>query len=365
MKIARIEAIPVALPYGHGAPKPRLGMGPVRETMDALLVRVETDGGVTGWGEAFGFATTPVTLAAIREALAPLAIGRDPADIAALTTDLRRRLQNMMQAGPARFALSGLDIALWDIAGKVAGRPVWALLGGAPRERVPAYASLLRVDTPELAASLAGAAAARGYRHVKLHQRTADTVAAARAALGPDIDLMVDANCAWGLEEAIAMARDLRPFDLTWLEEPVFPPDDYDALAALRREGAVAVAAGENLGNPNDARWMLRAGAVDVVQPSVARLGGIAAVWETVGLARAAGTRCVPHAPFVGPALIATIHIVAAMGEEGLLEHRFCDLGASLHGDAVLAREGFLAVPDGPGLGVEVDEGVIARFRMD
>ncbi len=363
MKITRVEPILARLPYEHGAPKPALGMGPQRATMDALFVKVETDEGVTGWGEAFGFATVPVTVPAIRDVIAPLAFGRDALDIAGLTGDLKRRLQNMMHGGPARFALSALDTALWDIAGKVQGKPVWGLLGGKGRERVPAYASLLRLPTPDTCAEIAATAVARGYRHVKLHQKTADMVAAARAAIGPDISLMVDTNCAWGLREAITNARAMRPFDLTWLEEPITPPDDYDALALLRREGGVPIAIGENLGNPNDAKWMARAHAADYVQPSVVKHGGISDVWKMVNEARSAGIRCVPHSPFVGPGLIATIHIVAAMEEDIFCEHRYCDLGANPLGDAVLQRDGFLAVPQGPGLGIEVDEALLERYR--
>jgi L-alanine-DL-glutamate epimerase-like enolase superfamily enzyme len=364
MKITRVEPILVRLPYEHGAPKPALGMGPIRATMDALFVRVETDQGITGWGEAFGFATVPVTVPAIRDVVGPLAIGRDATDIPALTGEIKRRLQNMMHAGPARFALSALDIALWDIAGKVQGAPVWKLLSGPGRKRVPAYASLLRLPTPEVVEEMAAAAVARGYAHVKLHQKTAEMAAAARRAIGPDVALMVDTNCAWtSVDDAIAAARAMQPCDLTWLEEPISPPDDYDALARLRREGGVPIAIGENLGNPNDVKWMARLGAADIVQPSVVKHGGISAVWEIAAIAREQGIRCVPHSPFIGPGLIATIHIVAAMTEDVVCEHRYCDLGASPLGDAVLQQGGYLTVPDGPGLGITVDEAVLSRYR--
>ncbi|MEE8140643.1 MAG: mandelate racemase/muconate lactonizing enzyme family protein, partial [Alphaproteobacteria bacterium] len=130
MKITKVEPILIHVPYEHGAPKPPMSSGEVRTSMDAILVRVETDKGITGWGEAFGFATTPVTIPAITKAIAPRAVGRDPADIHGLTTSIKRQLQNMMHGGPARFALSALDIALWDIKGKVEGAPIWQMLGG-------------------------------------------------------------------------------------------------------------------------------------------------------------------------------------------------------------------------------------------
>ncbi|MDX1485405.1 MAG: mandelate racemase/muconate lactonizing enzyme family protein [Alphaproteobacteria bacterium] len=364
MEITSVEPILIQVPYEHGAPKPAMGSGEIRTHMDAILVRVETDGGVTGWGEAFGFATTPVTIPAIREAIAPRAVGRDPADIEGLTTTIKRQLQNMMHGGPARFALSALDIALWDIKGKAEGAPIWRLLGGKEKDRVPAYASLLRLIEPDTVARITQEAHARGYKQIKLHEKTAEAVAAARRALGPDIPLMVDTNCAWSPEDAIKMARKMKPHRLAWLEEPITPPDDYDALARLRQETGVPIAIGENLGNPNDVRWLAKAGAVDIVQPSVVKLGGISDVWKTIAFAKGQGLRVVPHSPFIGPGLIATIHLIAAMDEDVPCEHRYCDLEMSPMGEFFSQEEGCLRVPKGPGLGVDPDQEAIDRYRV-
>ncbi len=364
MKITKVEPILINVPYEHGAPKPPMGSGEIRTHMDAILVRVETDAGITGWGEAFGFATTPVTIPAIREVIAPRAVGRDPADIDGITTNIKRQLQNMMHGGPARFALSALDIALWDIKGKVEGAPIWQMLGGKQKDIVPAYASLLRLLDPDLVARIVDTALARGYKQIKLHEKSIEAVAAARAAMGPGVPLMVDTNCAWGEGEAIEMARAMQPFDLTWLEEPITPPDDYEALARLRNAGGVPIAIGENLGNPNDVKWLAKAGAVDIVQPSVVKLGGISDVWKTIAFAKSKGIRAVPHSPFIGPGLIATIHLVAAMGADVPCEHRYCDLEASPMGEYFNLTDGGLAVPQGPGLGVDPDEEIIARYRV-
>jgi L-alanine-DL-glutamate epimerase-like enolase superfamily enzyme len=364
MKTTKAEPILIHVPYEHGAPKPPMGSGEIRTSMDATLVRVETDAGITGWGEAFGFATTPVTIPAIKEAIAPRAVGCDPADIDGLTTSIKRQLQNMMHGGPARFALSALDIALWDIKGKVAGTPIWQMLGGQPTETVPAYASLLRLLDPDLVSRIVETALGRGYRQIKLHERSVEAVAAARAAMGPGVPLMVDTNCAWDVEKAIQMALAMKPHDLTWLEEPITPPDSYEELARLRAESGVPIAIGENLGNPNDVRWLAKAGAVDIVQPSVVKLGGITDVWKTIAFAQSQGIRAVPHSPFIGPGLIATIHLVAAMGGDVPCEHRYCDLEASPMGEYFDLVDGCLRVPQGPGLGVDPDEEVIARYRV-
>ena len=366
MKITQVEPIFVGIPYEHGAPKPqRHGIG-VWDTQPILFVRVETDAGITGWGEAFSHASTPVTKTAISEVVAKLAVGRDPTDIAALMAELTRMTQSMARSGPVQFALSGLDIALWDIAGKAAGQPVWRLLGGKEHKpTVPAYASLFRLGTPEHVARVAANARQRGYRHIKLHEHSVEVVAAAREAIGPDVSLMVDTNCYWDdPDQIIAVCKELEPYNIAWLEEPLYPADAYDIMARIRRAVRVPLAAGENLGNYNDVRWIADAKAVDVVQPSVAKIGGITELVKAIAHLNSRGIRAVPHAPFLGPALMAAIHVIAAMPEDVLCEHRFCDLAESPLGDAVVSHNGRLAVPDGPGLGFEIDQGVIEKYRV-
>jgi D-galactarolactone cycloisomerase len=370
MKITQVEPIFVGIPYDHGAPKPkRHGIG-AWDLQPILFVRVETDAGITGWGEAFSHASTPVTRAAISEVVAKLAVGRDPTDISAVMADLTRMTQSMARSGPVQFALSGLDIALWDIAGKAAGQPVWRLLGGqdSNKERkatIPAYASLFRLGTEEHVARVAANAKQRGYRHIKLHEHGVEIVAAARKAIGPDVSLMVDTNCYWDdPDKIIAVCKELEPYDVAWLEEPLYPADAYDVMARIRREVRVPLAAGENLGNYNDVRWIAEAKAVDVIQPSVAKIGGITELIKAMAHIKDRGIRAVPHSPFLGPALMAVIHIIAAMPDEVLCEHRFCDLAESPLGDAVVAHDGRLAVPDRPGLGFEVDQNVIEKYRV-
>jgi len=365
MKITRIDSYFIGIPYEHGAPKPVLTAADGRTTQDAVYVRVETDNGLTGWGEAFGFGSCRMSHMAVQRVVAPIAVGCDASDIGALMTDLERRTQNMSRNGPVGFALSGLDIALWDIAGKAAGKPIHALLGGARRERIPAYASLLRLNTPELVRASSARALARGFKHIKLHERTVETVAAAREVLGFNIDLMLDTNCTWMLEQALEMAARLRPFNLTWLEEPVFPPDDYEALATLRRDCGIPIAAGENLGNTMDVRHILKAEAVDFLQPDVAKMGGITAMQKALVMADAAGTELHPHSPLFGPALAATLHILGAMPKETACEFYFADLENNPIGAISTPVDGAFSVPQGPGLGIEVDEGLLARYRID
>jgi L-alanine-DL-glutamate epimerase-like enolase superfamily enzyme len=366
MKITKIEPIFVGIPYDHGAPKPKRHSIGGWDSQPILFVKVETDAGITGWGEAFSHASTPVTKAAISEIIATIAVGRDATDIAALMASLTRMTQSMARNGPVQFALSGLDIALWDIAGKAAGQPVWRLLGGKEHKpTIPAYASLFRLGSEDFVAKVAGNARQRGYRHVKLHEHDVVVVAAARQAIGPDTSLMVDTNCYWDdPEQIIAVCKALEPYDVAWLEEPLYPADAYDVMARIREKVRVPLAAGENLGNVNDVRWIAAAKAVDVIQPSVAKLGGITELVKAIAHIKGCGIRAVPHSPFLGPALMAAIHVIASMPEEVICEHRFCDLAESPLGDAVVARNGRLSVPTTPGLGFEVDQRILEKYRV-
>jgi D-galactarolactone cycloisomerase len=362
MKITGLEPIVAALPYEHGGPKPALAGG-TWATMDTLFVRVETDAGIVGWGEAFGFAACPITATALTRLVRPMCLGRDAGDIAGLMADLQHRLHNFSGNGPVGYALSGLDIALWDIRGKVERKPLYQLLGGVETQSVPAYASLLRYGSPDLVARNAAAAMERGYRRIKLHETVDEPIAAARRVCGPETPLMIDTNCAWDLPGASAAARRLAEHRVAWLEEPIAPANDFSALARLRAEASVPIAAGENLGTVVEAGALLEKGGVDVIQPSVTKIGGITEMVKVYALARRAGVTVAPHSPYFGPGLIATIHLIAALGQDAACERYYCDLGGSPLGSAVDAVDGSMRVPQEPGLGVELDERVLERFR--
>ena len=362
MKITRIETLVLNLPMVIDGATPMLG-GRARTSIDMLLVRVDTDEGITGWGEAFGHRIFPATRAAIDTLLAPMWVGRDPTQIAALHDEVQRLLHGLGRGGPALYALSGLDIALWDIAGKAAGLPLYRLLGGSPRADLPAYASLLRYGRADAVAHSTAQALARGYRHVKIHEITVPEVTAAREAAGPDVPLMVDTNCPWTVTEAIAMARRLAPLDLHWLEEPVWPPENLAGLAEVRARGGIATAAGENYGTVWEFRRAFEAGALAYAQPSVTKIGGVTELRRVLALAEAFGVTVVPHSAYFGPGLLASIHCIAAMAGPSLVERFYCDFAENPLGEAIHPKDGRLAVPQGPGLGVDPDPRLLEKLR--
>jgi L-alanine-DL-glutamate epimerase-like enolase superfamily enzyme len=361
MKITRVTTVVLNLPMIIGGPTPMLGGRP-RTSIDMLLVRVDTESGITGWGEAFGHRIFPATRAAIDTLLGPLCVGRDATQIVALNDDLQRALHGVGRNGPALYALSGIDIALWDIAGKAAGLPLYRLLGGSPRAELPAYASLLRYGAAEAVAHYTEQALARGYRHIKIHEISVPEVRAAREAAGPDVPLMVDTNCPWTVAEAVAMARRLAPLDIHWLEEPVWPPENLAGLAEVRSQGGIATAAGENYGTAWEFRGAFEAGALTYAQPSVTKLGGVTELRRVMTLAETFGVHVVPHSAYFGPGLLASIHCIAAMRAESLVERFYCDFEDNPLGDAIHPRGGRIAVPQGPGLGVDPDPRLLDKL---
>ncbi|MBM3490303.1 MAG: mandelate racemase/muconate lactonizing enzyme family protein [Alphaproteobacteria bacterium] len=361
LAIERVETTVVRLPYDSGA-RQKGWLGRNWSTLDYVLVRIDTDAGITGWGDAFGYGATLATKAVIDHLLGPQLIGKDARDIAGLSRQMQRDNHIWGRYGITMFGLSGIDIALWDIAGKAAGLPLCRLLGGPARTEIEAYSSLFKYQDAERVAEKTGQSVAEGYRYVKLHETTLPEVRAARAA-APEAALMVDTNCPWTPEEAHAMAGRLRDCDLHWLEEPIFPPEDFAALARLRVQAGIPLAAGENACTAFEFKRMFEAGAVDYAQPSVTKVGGITEFRKIAALAEACDVTLVPHSPYFGPGFLATLHLLAALPVPTLAERFYCEVKESLYGDFINPVRARYRLPDGPGLGMDPDPAVIRRCR--
>ena len=363
MKIKKIRAHYVRIPFDMGAPLE--DMGGIRfPSMDHLLVEVTTDTGLTGWGEGFGHTIIPATKTALESYVAPWFIGKDATDIEGLHRQAAQAFHIFGRNGPVVYAHSAIDIALWDIAGKRAGLPLYQLLGGASRTHVRAYASLLRYGKPETVARICSDRVRQGFKHIKLHEHDTAAVIGARDGAGPDTALMNDVNCPWSVHDAIEMERAYRRANLYWLEEPVWPPEDHSGLALVRSRAQTLIAAGENAAGLHDFRDLFEKGAIDIAQPSVTKIGGITAMRKIAALSEAHAVKFIPHCAYFGPGNLASIHIVAAHGPDTLLENIYANLEANPFGDAMQARNGMVAVPQSAGLGVEPNMAVVAKYRQ-
>ena len=360
MTIAKITTHALRIPYDVGGLKQEF-LGRPREFLEALYLRVETTDGVVGWGEPFGINTWPAVKVVLDQFVGPYATGKDEDDIEGLTLDLKKRLHVYGRTGPMMYAISGLDIALWDIAAKKEGVPLYQLLGGSKRTSVQAYASLMRYGEPAALARNCERALTLGYRAVKLHETSVALTKVARDALGSDTELTLDTNCAWTLEQAIENAAALEPLELAWLEEPTWPPEDTAQLSALRARTRIPLSAGENASTPWELQQLAASGAVAIVQPSVIKIGGITEMRKLVDAAPE-GVRVVPHAPYFGPGYLATLHLLAAMDRETPIERLFCDFEAHPLAQHIAVTSGRAEIPTGPGLGADPDAGLLARF---
>jgi L-alanine-DL-glutamate epimerase-like enolase superfamily enzyme len=366
MKITDVRAHHIRIPYDAGPANFRQGASAI-SALDMVLVEVSTDAGLTGWGDAFAYVCPRTTATAIEEMIAPQARGLevpDAAGIPAFMEQIQRNLHLFGRYGITMFAISGLDIALWDLAAKAKGVPLHRLAGEARRKAIPAYASLLRIGAPDTIASECEAALRRGYRAIKLHETTTQAVFAARQAIGGDIPLMVDMNCPLNGADAISFAHECRAATPMFLEEPVWPPEDFTTLADVRAKGGLDIAAGENACTVYQFRQMMAAGAVSHAQPSVTKVGGVTEFLKIAALADERGVKIVPHSPYFGPGFLATLQLMA-LRDDGLIEVFNMKRAACLWGGRTdIDASGAIKVPEGAGLGYEPDRAVMEQYRV-
>ncbi|WP_309085743.1 mandelate racemase/muconate lactonizing enzyme family protein [Chelativorans sp.] len=361
MKIEAVDSFLLSLPYRTSGGFHYIAGRP-SNTLSMLLVRIRTTDGLTGWGEAFGHAGAVATKAMIDSLVGPLIVGEDADDIAALTETVRRKVHLFGLSGPAVYAISGIDIALWDLRGKREGRSVSDLIGRR-RGDLPVYASFLRCSSEEAVEKTCVSALEHGYETVKLHEITVERMQLARRSLGPSTALAVDTNCPWTVEQAKRVLSDVGDLNLRWIEEPVWPPDDYEGLARLRNAGT-PISAGENTASVNDFRRLLAAGAVDVLQPSVSKVGGITTLLEILAMANDNGVEAIPHCGYMGPGYLANLHIGASIEPAVPMERLYIELEETPFPTMPAVIGGRTAVPHGPGLGCEPDMRVVERWQV-
>lgn len=337
------------------------------------LVAVHTDEGIVGLGSVF---TSDDLVRGALKVLEPLYLGENPLEPERVSEKLHQNTFWQGRGGAITHAISGIDIALWDILGKATGQPVGRLLGGRYRERVMPYASLL-MDEPEPLRDHLLMLKGQGYRAFKMgwgpfgrvsKQKDEAIVRAAREAVGEENMLMVDAggsDAHWvnGYKWALNTAHMLANYGVDWFEEPL-RPDDLQDFAHLRRNAPLPITGGEVMTRRQSFLPWLQAGAFDIVQPDVTKVGGISEERRIAWMAQEYGVKFVPHGWNTALGLAADLHLASAFPATDLVEYitgseYLDDLkvgGWSLDGD------GMLAIPDGPGLGIDLDWDAVARY---
>ena len=370
MKITRVEAIHLRLPD-------------VNERCDGsqetMLAVVHTDEGITGVGEADSsshvaraIVEAPISHKICR-GLAECVVGQDPFEIDKLVHRMYEGAIFYGRQGAVIQAMSAVEIALWDIVGKAVKRPVYQLLGGGFKKTFRAYASILFGDTPVETRKIGEGLVKQGYRAVKfgwgpMGQSESSDIAhvrAAREGVGPDVELMIDAGLCWDTATAIRRAQQFEPFNLAWLEEPLHP-DNLNGYARLSARAPMRIAAGEEICDVGEFRAMMDVGGIDVAQVDVTRVGGLLRS-KRIGWDSAERHRlCVNHSYKTGVNIAASLHFVAALPNTHYFE--YCvEQGAlrqKLTKQAFPVVEGDIRVPEEPGLGIELDEAVVARYRV-
>ena len=372
MKIVKVKAHPISFPVPADKAV-TLGIGRAVKR-DAVLVRIETAGGLVGWGEAHAGRAPGAVAQLIDTTLATLIVGMDASDVVGVWDRVyKMQLASHGMGAASAIALSGIDMALWDIRGKATGWPLYKLLGGADKP-ILAYAGgvSLGYQPPDQLVEEAQEVIAAGYRALKL--RLGDTarddiarVRAIRAALGDEVDILTDANAAYSLDDARRVMPALDDAGVGWLEEP-FPPHDHRRYREARRLGRVALAAGENHYTRFEFHRLIEDGVVTVIQPDVSKTGGITEGLRIAALASAWKLTINPHTSATGLNVAASIHLLCSIDNAGYFEadlarhNPFRDVLCDWR--ATIDDSGCVRPPAGPGLGVTIDESALAAFPL-
>ncbi|MBX3597974.1 MAG: mandelate racemase/muconate lactonizing enzyme family protein [Rhizobiaceae bacterium] len=379
MRIAKVHAWWVRIPI-ETSRQHKSDFGQLK-TFDSAILRIETDNGIVGWGEGKNAAGSAGTYSALVHMLnhevGPRLIGHDARDISGIWEMLYNGVRHekaaaeghampeLARRGHSVAAISAVDIALWDIAGKSLGVPVWQILGGKKANRLPAYASGGWESADKIGEQLQSYVDKGGFRTVKMRvgamdgspHISAERVKAARKALGPAVDIAVDAHGTYTVADAKRFVNMVEDCDLAWFEEPVIA-DDKAGMAEVRAAGRVPVSAGESEATRFAFRDLAVLRAADIFQPDPAFCGGISEAMKIAALASAFNLRFAPHLWAGAPCFFAGLHLCAASPSSFIIEY---SLGANpmihdLVKESVEARDGMVAIPNVPGLGFTIDE---------
>lgn len=345
-----------------------------------LICKIETSDGTVGWGEAFGPARIHKTI--IENYYQGYLVGKDPFDTQVHWEKLYNMFRDNGQKGVTVQALSAVDIALWDIKGKAAGRPVYQMLGGAFREKIQPYATGMyrryTEDEFDLTVSEAVSYIQQGFSAIKIkigfgHEYDVQLIRAIRNKVGPGIKIMVDANHGYNAMTAIRVGKAIEAFDITWYEEPV-PPEDYSGYQEVKQKLSIPIAGGEAEYTRYGMQHLLNNRCVDILQPDCTITGGFSEFQKITTLCSIANIQCIPHIWGSGIALMTGIHAAFSMPDfppslepaTVYLEYDKTEniFRRDLAKGIPEMKDGWIFAPKAPGLGIEVDEKLLERYSV-
>lgn len=372
MKITEVTAFPVGITLDQPLQWGAMVVG----SKGGIVVRVRTDDGLEGIGEA-GFSSEYFSTVGpiINDQLGPMIIGRDPLDIAALWQDMLNATHMWGRRGIETYALSGIDIALWDLLGKISGQPVYRMLGAA-KTKVRAYFAPSLKDA-DLIVEEAIEAVEQGFTAMKLRhgpdlKAGVDMVSMVRDAVGADVDIMVDANMSYDRREALTLAHELEQLNVAWLEEPILSrslTQYIDDHTWLSDRVEINLAGGESLLTRFEYLDLLRRRTFDILQPDCTSVGGISEAKKVADMASSWNLKCVPHiacSSGTGIALAAGLQLILACDNAPMIEY---DAYEGPGWDGLLAQaprlvDGYLEASDAPGLGIQLTSDAYGRFAL-
>ena len=347
---------------------------------DAVIVKVHTDAGITGIGESD---TSPLVVKALIEApesnlycsgLKRLLIGENPLEIQKLWDKMYWASNYVGRRGAGIHAISAIDIALWDIASQYYKVPIYMLLGGKYRDKIKAYGTFIPADKPEDNKIIARNLKEQGFKSLKFGggilgdnpETDEEIIKAIREEVGNDFELQIDLATKWRTYgHSVSMFKRLEKYNLNWIEEPILA-DDLDGYKKLGGVGTSKIAGGESLTTRYEFQTFLKNAQPDIVQPDITRCGGISEMRKIYDLATLNGTKLVPHGFSTGILLAATVQFLAATEQGDLMEYSqsTSPLFTKLIKNRIQFKDGYVEVPDCIGLGVELDEELIEKYRM-
>jgi L-alanine-DL-glutamate epimerase-like enolase superfamily enzyme len=371
MKITNVQAIVLKLPEISSA---------ADGTQDDLIIIVETDEGITGYGEVD---TAPYVGKAVVDAymshgtcygLREVVIGTDPFDYEQTWNDMYDKTYYYGRTGPVMHVMSGIDMALWDIMGKDTGKPVHKLLGGSYTDKVRAYASALMPENTDEVKRMVEKYVSQGFTAIKLGwgplgynvHFDLDLIKTARKEAGDNVELMIDIGKRYRLKSAMYVAKALEQLNVYWLEEPL-PAEDYIGYKRLTESTTMRIATGEEESGRLAFARLISETHIDVVQPDVSRCGGLTEAKKIATIAADKNILCVPHAFKTGVLVAASIQLIAAVPHAPFLEFSVTEsaIRKELLVNPFVQKNGFVDVPQLPGLGIELNSEVIEKYGVN